>query len=61
MDLFREKHTPQTEYGSSQKVRLVLGYEVVSFKRVGSFMAKGGVFQLFRGRGLPGNGPLPTC
>ena len=33
MDLFREKHTPQTEYGSSQKVRLVLGYEVVSFKR----------------------------
>ena len=25
MDLFREKHTPQTEYGPSQKVRKALG------------------------------------
>ena len=34
VDLFREKHTPQFRR-SAQKVRLVLGYEAVSFNRRG--------------------------
>ena len=33
VDLFREKHTPQTECGPSQRVRKAPGYGVVSFYR----------------------------
>ena len=35
VDLFRERHTPQTEYGPSQKARVAAGYGVVSFYRGG--------------------------
>ena len=44
MDLFREKHTPQTEHGPSQKVRAALKYGMVSFYGLGNF-------QPFQGRG----------
>ena len=35
VDLFREKHTPQTESGPSQKAGVAPGYGVVSFYRGG--------------------------
>ena len=35
MDLFREKHIPQTERGPSQKARKAPEYGVVSFYRGG--------------------------
>ena len=38
VDLFREKHTPQTEWGTSQKVRTALKYGVVSFSGLGNFI-----------------------
>ena len=38
VDLFREKHTPQTEWGTSQKVRAALKYGVVSFSGLGNFI-----------------------
>ena len=47
MDLFREKHTPQTEYGPSQKVRKAPGYGDVSFYRSGLF------HRLMSGRSIP--------
>ena len=47
MDLFREKHTPQTECGPSQKVRKAPRYEVVSFYRNGQF------HRLMNGRSSP--------
>ena len=37
MDLFREKHTPQTECWSSQKVRKAPGYGLSVFIGVGNF------------------------
>ena len=36
--MFREKHTPQTEWGTSQKVRAALKYGVVSFSGLGNFI-----------------------
>ena len=38
MDLFREKHTPQTEYGPSQKARGTPEYGVVSVIGLGDFI-----------------------
>ena len=38
MDLFREKHTPQTECGPSQKVRAALKYGTVSFYEPDNFI-----------------------
>ena len=35
VDLFREKHTPQTDCGPSQKSRKAPGYGIVSFYRHG--------------------------
>ena len=37
VDLFREKHTPQTECGPSQKVRVAWKYGVVNFYGLGNF------------------------
>ena len=34
---FREKHTPETECGPSQKVRVASKHGVVSFYRLGTF------------------------
>ena len=38
MDLFREKHTPQTDCRLSQKVRVALKYVVVSFYGLSDFI-----------------------
>ena len=38
MDLFREKHTPQTECGSSEKTGTALNYGMVSFYGLGNFI-----------------------
>ena len=38
MDLFREKHTPQTECGPSQNVRVALKYGVISFYGLDDFI-----------------------
>ena len=38
MYLFREKHTPQTECGPSQKVRVALKHVIVSFYELGNFI-----------------------
>ena len=53
MDLFREKHTLQTECGPSQKVRKAPGYGVVSFYSTGSFhgLMSGGSIPVILGRG----------
>ena len=48
MDLFREKHTPQTECGPSQRVSAVaLKCGVISFYGLGNFIfwERGGNFQ----------------
>ena len=47
MDLFRQKHTPQTECGPSQKGGVAPEYGVVSFYRGGSF------HRLMSGRSIP--------
>ena len=49
MDLFREKHTPQTECGPSEKTGTALNYGMVSFYGLGNFIDYwvGGLFQLF--------------
>ena len=64
MDLFRQKHTPQTECGLSQKVRKAPEYGVVSFYRSGQFhrlMSGRNIPALLgRGWGFPGIGPPPT-
>ena len=53
MDLFREKHTPQTQCGPSEEARETPEYEVISFYRDRSFprLTCGGIVQLFWGRG----------
>ena len=38
VDLFREKHTAQTEHGLSQKVRVTSKYGVVRFYGLGNFI-----------------------
>ena len=38
MDLFIEKHTPHTEYGPSQKMRVASEYGVVSFYELGNLI-----------------------
>ena len=40
MDLFRyrEKHTPQTECGPSQRANAAAKFDVVSFYRLGNFI-----------------------
>ena len=38
MDLFREKHTSQTVYGPSQKMRVASEYGVVSFYELGNLI-----------------------
>ena len=38
MDLFREKHTPQTECGPSEKTGTALNYGMVSFYGLGNFI-----------------------
>ena len=35
---FREKHTPQTDCGPSQKVRVASNHGTVSFYRLGNFI-----------------------
>ena len=40
MDLFREKHTPQTECGSLQRVSAVASKCVVSFYGLGNFISE---------------------
>ena len=51
MDLFRfrEKHTPQTVRGPSQRVSVAIECGLVSFYRLGNFICRwvGGLFQLF--------------
>ena len=39
VDLFREKHTPQTECGPSQKVRVAPKYSVIGFYGLGNFIS----------------------
>ena len=38
MYFFREKHTPQKEYGPSQKERVASTYGMVSFYGLGDFI-----------------------
>ena len=56
MDLFREKHIPQTEYRPLQKVSVVVKSGVVSFYGLGNIICYFGKRWRF-----PGIGPLPTA
>ena len=64
MDLFREKHIPQTECGPSQKVRAAPGYGVVSFYRGGQFhrlMSERSIPAILgKGWGFPEIGSMPS-
>ena len=53
MDLFREKHTPQTECGPSEKIGTALNCGMVSFYGLGNSIDYwvGGLLQLFWGGG----------